>query len=79
MRRCTASDLRSDKTVSNADASEPDEKAPFAKENHPTDEHLMPIYVALGAAGKDWRGNKLHQSYDYEFLAMDAWEFKSGT
>lgn len=51
------------------------EKAPFAAENHPTDEHLLPIFVALGAAGEEFRANKLHASYDFEFLAMDAWEF----
>ena len=51
------------------------EKAPFAKENHPTDEHLLPIYVALGAAGEKQKARKIHASYDFDFLAMDAWEF----
>lgn len=52
------------------------EKAPFAEENHPTDEHLLPIFVALGAAGPMQEARKIHASYDFEFLAMDAWEFK---
>ncbi len=51
------------------------ENAPFAKENHPTDEHLLPIYVALGAAGEKQKAQKIHASYDFDFLAMDAWEF----
>jgi len=51
------------------------EKAPFAVENHPTDEHLLPIYVALGAAGEKRKARKIHASYDFDFLAMDAWEF----
>lgn len=51
------------------------EKAPFAAENHPTDEHLLPIYVALGAAGNKQKARKIHASYDFDFLAMDAWEF----
>ncbi|MEM9330676.1 MAG: class III extradiol ring-cleavage dioxygenase [Pseudomonadota bacterium] len=53
------------------------EKAPFAAENHPTDEHLLPIYVALGAAGNKFSAKKIHESYTYDFLAMDAWEFKA--
>lgn len=51
------------------------ENAPFAAENHPTDEHLLPIYVALGAAGAKQKARKIHASYDFDFLAMDAWEF----
>lgn len=53
--------------------------APFAAENHPTDEHLLPIYVAMGAAhGADpqkTKARKIHASYAFDFLAMDAWEF----
>lgn len=51
------------------------EKAPFAAENHPTDEHLLPLFVALGAAGTNKKARKIHASFDFEFLAMDAWEF----
>lgn len=51
------------------------EEAPFAAENHPTDEHLLPIFIALGAAGENQRPRKIHASYNFEFLAMDAWEF----
>jgi 4,5-DOPA dioxygenase extradiol len=49
--------------------------APSARENHPTDEHLLPLYVALGAAGKGWRAEKLHASFTYGTLAMDAYAF----
>lgn len=51
------------------------EEAPFAAENHPTDEHLLPIYVAMGAAGEEQKARKIHASYEFDFLAMDAWEF----
>ena len=51
------------------------ETAPFAVENHPTDEHLLPIYVAMGAAGERFKASKIHASYAFDFLAMDAWEF----
>lgn len=55
------------------------DSAPFAAENHPTDEHLLPIYVALGAAygsaSEKIKARKIHASYNFDFLAMDAWEF----
>jgi 4,5-DOPA dioxygenase extradiol len=49
--------------------------APFAARNHPTDEHLLPIFVALGAAGPKARGRKLHRSSDRGVLRLDAFEF----
>ncbi|MEM7069726.1 MAG: class III extradiol ring-cleavage dioxygenase [Pseudomonadota bacterium] len=55
------------------------EKAPFFAENHPTDEHMLPIFVAMGAAGSKWNARKIHQSVTYDFLAMDAWEFSSAS
>lgn len=50
------------------------EEAPFAAENHPTSEHFLPLFVALGAAtdGKGWR---LHKSTEFAVLAMDAFAF----
>ena len=50
-------------------------EAPFARENHPTDEHLMPLYVALGAAGAGAKATKLHASHDFGVLAMEAFAF----
>jgi 4,5-DOPA dioxygenase extradiol len=50
-------------------------KAPFAVENHPTDEHLMPLYVALGAAGGDVKAERVHQSHQYGVLELDAFAF----
>lgn len=50
-------------------------QAPFARENHPTDEHLMPLYVALGAAGAGAAATKLHASHDFGVLAMEAFAF----
>ena len=49
--------------------------APDARRNHPTDEHLLPFYVALGAGGADAAGVRLHHSYTYDVLAMDAYAF----
>lgn len=49
--------------------------APFARENHPTDEHLLPLYVAMGAAGRNAKGRKLHDSRDFGVLSMAAFAF----
>ncbi len=48
--------------------------APFAVEQHPTDEHLLPLYVAMGAAGLD-HAERLHASAMYSILRMDAYAF----
>lgn len=44
-------------------------RAPEAAFAHPTDEHLLPLYVALGSGGP---GRVLHRSLDGS-LAMDAY------
>ena len=50
-------------------------RAPFPAENHPTDEHLMPIFFALGAAGKDAHGERVHASKELGFFAYDSYLF----
>ena len=50
--------------------------APFATKNHPTEEHLLPLYVALGAAGEDARAERLHASATYSVLRMDVYAFR---
>jgi 4,5-DOPA dioxygenase extradiol len=47
-------------------------RAPDAVRNHPTDEHLLPVFVALGAGGAPRR---LHKSTTYGTLRMDAYAF----
>lgn len=49
--------------------------APFAEENHPTEEHLLPFFVTLGAAG-GVAGERVHSSYTYGVMAMDTYVFK---
>ena len=49
-------------------------RAPFAERNHPTDEHLLPMFVALGAADGQ-PGMRVHRSNTYAVLAMDAYRF----
>jgi 4,5-DOPA dioxygenase extradiol len=48
-------------------------EAPEAARNHPTDEHLLPFYFALGAG--DGQGARIHHSYTHGVLAMDAYAF----
>jgi 4,5-DOPA dioxygenase extradiol len=50
-------------------------KAPFARENHPTDEHLLPFFYALGAATPGARSERLYQGVMYGALAMDSFRF----
>ena len=50
-------------------------QAPHAERNHPTEEHLLPLYVALGAAGDNASAERLHASYEYGILAMDVYAF----
>jgi 4,5-DOPA dioxygenase extradiol len=51
------------------------DRAPFARENHPTEEHFLPFHVALGAAGEGARGELVHSSHDHGVLTMDAYAF----
>lgn len=56
-------------------------QAPHAALMHPTDEHLLPYYVAAGAAaGGDLppRGRRLHASVTFGCLGMDAYAFGPG-
>lgn len=52
--------------------------APEAARNHPTDEHLLPLYVALGTGGDNAHVERLHDSHTYGILAMDAYAFHIG-
>lgn len=49
--------------------------APHAADNHPTDEHLLPLFVALGAAGQGATPTRIHRSTDLGVLRMDSYRF----
>jgi 4,5-DOPA dioxygenase extradiol len=49
--------------------------APSARQNHPSEEHLMPLFVAMGAAGAGAKAQLLHSSFEHGVLAMDAYAF----
>jgi 4,5-DOPA dioxygenase extradiol len=48
-------------------------QAPDAARAHPTEEHLMPLFVALGAGGGV--GHALHRSFSYGNLSMACYGF----
>jgi 4,5-DOPA dioxygenase extradiol len=49
-------------------------RAPSALRNHPSEEHFLPFFTALGAAGTA-RGHRVHASTTYGALAMDAYRW----
>ena len=51
-------------------------RAPYTADNHPTDEHLMPIFFAHGAAGEGARGRRVHDSVNLGFFANDSYLFQ---
>lgn len=53
------------------------QQAPGAARAHPTDEHLQPLYVALGAAGSQPDVEHLHTGISDYVLAMDAYAFNT--
>jgi len=50
-------------------------QAPFAADMHPTDEHLLPWFVAAGAGGRDDAPVRLFEGVTYGCLGMDAYAF----
>jgi 4,5-DOPA dioxygenase extradiol len=49
--------------------------APHALDMHPSDEHLLPWYVAAGAGGMDAPPLRLHDSLTFGCLGMDTYAF----
>ena len=49
--------------------------SPYAAQAHPTDDHFMPFFVALGAAGKKSVGTRFFAGVDDLVIAMDGYRF----
>lgn len=52
-------------------------RAPHGATAHPTDEHLLPLFVAWGASAAGDRVQRLDAGYTYGGLAMDAYLWQS--
>ncbi len=49
--------------------------APEAVRAHPTEEHFLPLFVAVGAAGADAKVERVFDGFEGNALAMDAYRF----
>lgn len=49
--------------------------APQAVRNHPTEEHLLPLFAALGAATPGVAPRRIHEAYTWGVIGMDAYRF----
>jgi 4,5-DOPA dioxygenase extradiol len=49
--------------------------APHAVQAHPTDDHFMPLFAALGAGGEGAKAERLHKSATFGSLRMDDYAF----
>lgn len=50
-------------------------RIPSGLRAHPTDEHFLPLFFALGAAGERFSARRLHHGIEMGSLAMDAYRF----
>ena len=53
-------------------------RAPHAVRAHPTDEHFLPLFFALGASGERARPVRAYDAIEGGALAMDAYAFEPG-
>ncbi|HFQ15840.1 MAG TPA: dioxygenase [Rhodobacteraceae bacterium] len=51
---------------------------PEGRQNHPTDDHILPLFFAMGAGSPASGGTRLHASTNYAILAMDMLGFDMG-
>ena len=49
---------------------------PDALLSHPRDEHLLPLFTALGAAGPEARARPIHRGISEHVIAMDSYAFE---
>ena len=52
-------------------------RAPHARRAHPTEDHFLPIFFALGAAGEGAEAHYLSREVMYGMLAMDAFALQA--
>jgi len=52
------------------------DRAPEAVRAHPTDEHFLPLFVALGAAGEHPAAERVIEGYESGALSLDSYVFR---
>ncbi len=50
-------------------------EAPLAALAHPSEEHYLPLPVAMGAGGADGQSAVLHRGFSYGSLSMAIYAF----
>ena len=50
-------------------------KGPNGRRNHPSMDHILPLFFAMGAGGNKAPGLRLHKSTTYGVLSMDMYGF----
>ncbi|GIM46678.1 dioxygenase [Collibacillus ludicampi] len=50
-------------------------RAPYAKDAVPRNEHFIPLLIAMGAANDQRKANLLYQNYQYGTLSLSCWQF----
>ena len=50
-------------------------KAPHARKVHPRDEHLLPVFTALGAGDEEAGAQTLYRGFAHRAFSMSAWAF----
>ena len=51
------------------------ELAPYAQEAVPTNEHFIPLLLAMGTGDANRQSKLLHRSYQYGNLSLSCWQF----
>ncbi|TBL76048.1 DODA-type extradiol aromatic ring-opening family dioxygenase [Paenibacillus thalictri] len=51
------------------------ELAPYAQEAVPTNEHFIPLLLAMGSGDANKQAKLLHRSYQYGNLGLSCWQF----
>lgn len=54
------------------------EDAPYARKAHPHPDHFLPVLVAVGAAGEQYKAEKIYEEFVYG-LAVSSFEFHPRT
>ncbi|MUT68795.1 dioxygenase [Paenibacillus sp. NEAU-GSW1] len=52
-----------------------DKIAPYAQEAVPTNEHFIPLLLAMGTGDANRQAKLLHRSYQYGNLSLSCWQF----